>query len=292
MTMIPKQTPAAAAPQGPDDLVQAPSVFQDPGCYAQHPISAAYPPMSDSEFSALVKDIRVHGQQFPIVLFDGQVLDGTHRLRACVELGRAPKTTLLTGSWEDALAYVRSANERRRHLTPSQLSIVAAKLTDLPRGRPTKNDSRKSFSVGAAAKMFNVGRESITRAKRVLKQGTPAEVAAVERGTATVKVVAQQIAARTTPRPALNATVEKTEAQAAPIPPTLPPRPEPPTGREESDAKRRKRVARLRVELERAVERQRRHWPWAERADFLRALEATRKAARRLRKDAWHAPIS
>jgi hypothetical protein len=57
--------------------------------------------------------------------------------RACRELGIEPRPTTFTGSWEAALEYVKDANQYRRHLTESQLGMVAAKIANLPRGKPS-----------------------------------------------------------------------------------------------------------------------------------------------------------
>jgi ParB-like chromosome segregation protein Spo0J len=91
-----------------------------------HQFSSLYPMMSDDEFAGLVADIAKHGQKDPIVLLEGQILDGRNRYSACLKLGREPKMVEYDGT--DALAFITSANFHRRHLSHAQKVEVAAKL--------------------------------------------------------------------------------------------------------------------------------------------------------------------
>ena len=45
--------------------------------------------MEGDEFAALVEDIRNHGLREPVVLYEGQILDGDNRFRACEVAGIA-----------------------------------------------------------------------------------------------------------------------------------------------------------------------------------------------------------
>jgi ParB-like chromosome segregation protein Spo0J len=47
--------------------------------------------MSEPEFAAFEEDTREQGQQEAIILYEGKILDGLHRHRACQELGREPR---------------------------------------------------------------------------------------------------------------------------------------------------------------------------------------------------------
>lgn len=55
--------------------------------YSLHPAAELFPVMDDAAFAALVADIAAHGQREPILIHDGQVIDGRHRLRACEQIG-------------------------------------------------------------------------------------------------------------------------------------------------------------------------------------------------------------
>ena len=54
--------------------------------YTQHPLSASWSAMDEEAFKALIDDIDANGVRNPIVLYEGKILDGWHRYRACAEL--------------------------------------------------------------------------------------------------------------------------------------------------------------------------------------------------------------
>jgi N6-adenosine-specific RNA methylase IME4 len=90
---------------------------------AAHPLAALIPDMAPAEYEALRADIAERGLLAPVVLYEGQILDGRHRYRACREVSAEPLYTTYTG--DDPVAYVVSVNIKRRHLAPSQLAVVA-----------------------------------------------------------------------------------------------------------------------------------------------------------------------
>jgi hypothetical protein len=166
----------------------------------QHPISAVYPAMTDAEFTALVDHIKVKGQQLAITVYDGQVLDGWHRYRACQQLGIIPTTTEFTGTVAEAVDHVVGLNECRRHLTPSQRAMVAAKLAAYGPGRPsTKTPQKCGVSTKQAAAALKVGPRTVECAKTVLKHGSPEIIRAVETGKLRVVPAATRITAANAP---------------------------------------------------------------------------------------------
>ena len=91
-----------------------------------HPAAEVFPLLSGKEFTALVADIKEHGQIDPILVLDGMVLDGRNRWRACKEAGVEPKLKDWTGGnpWD----FVWSKNAERRHLEPGQKAAIRYKV--------------------------------------------------------------------------------------------------------------------------------------------------------------------
>ena len=153
-----------------------------------HPIANIFPPMSEAEFSSLKDDIQQFGQREPIWLFEGKVIDGRHRMRACVELSRQPQTRVYDGF--DAVAFVVSLNLHRRHLSESQRGMVAAKLANMPSHRPDNNSANLQTSQSKAAELLNVSTRTVAAATKVKDEGAEELVAAVEQGRVSVSAAA------------------------------------------------------------------------------------------------------
>lgn len=93
-----------------------------------HPLCTLFPRMVGDEYAALVADIAAHGLRQPITLFDGMVLDGGNRYRACLDAGVPPRIVEFVGS--SPVAFVLSNNLHRRHLSPGQQAAIVASAQD------------------------------------------------------------------------------------------------------------------------------------------------------------------
>lgn len=139
--------------------------------------------MNDREFADLVTDIQNNGQREPIWTYEGMILDGRNRFRAVNEVGFPP----ITREWDgmgDPVAFVVSLNLHRRHLNESQRAMVAARIRGLNLD-PTSGDRAEQ-----AAEAVNVSRASVFMAARVVEQGAPELITAVERGEVAVSTAA------------------------------------------------------------------------------------------------------
>lgn len=127
--------------------------------YPQHPLSAAFPAMSAEDFQALKDDIENEGQREPVIIFDGMVLDGWHRYRACIELGIKP-TQFTFADNDDPVAFVTSHNLHRRHLTASQRAAAVVACANWvpanvgrPRGEPGSPLRQTNAEMAAKAQV-------------------------------------------------------------------------------------------------------------------------------------------
>ena len=149
-------------------------------------------PLDESSIPALAEDIREHGQRVAIELIGGEILDGRRRWRACELAGVVAKTRDVVV--DDPVAYVLSLNLHRRQLTPSQLSMVAARARAIYDQQAKERQKRKPDSVqanlpeqkeqsrDAAGRAVGVSGKSVDHATRVLANAEPEIIAAVDAG--------------------------------------------------------------------------------------------------------------
>jgi hypothetical protein len=152
--------------------------------YDIHPIAKCYPKITGSDFTELRKSIRTQGLLNPIVLFEGQILDGSNRYRACMAEDITPTFKQLPAGI-DPFLYVIAQNESRRHLSVEQRAHIGAKLAKLRAGGDRRSPDFRTSADGsteAVAKKLKVSSKSIERARRVQKKGAPEVVEASEQG--------------------------------------------------------------------------------------------------------------
>jgi ParB-like chromosome segregation protein Spo0J len=168
-----------------------------------HRYADIFPMLPEDELNALAADIKKNGLQEPIVIYNEFILDGRNRYAGCKIAEVVPKIKKFTGTDEEALQYVASHNLHRRHLTASQRAMIAAKIADMPVGKPVaektetttetpagttqttsdkpKPPAKKKTTISDAAKKLKVSPASVKKAKEVLKK-SPAKAKEVEAG--------------------------------------------------------------------------------------------------------------
>lgn len=178
-----------------------------------HPAANLFPEMRADEYQALKEDIRKNGLRSPIVFWRGQLIDGRHRIRACEELGidwnfYAEET----GADKDPVTEALSLNLHRRHLSPSQLAMVADKVRGIydEEGKVAKSEGGKAAGNGRkkvvanlpqpkntdkksrdkAAEAVGISGKLADAAKKVRTKGTPELQKAVEAGEVAVTAAA------------------------------------------------------------------------------------------------------
>jgi ParB-like chromosome segregation protein Spo0J len=113
-----------------------------------HPLSRLFPPISSEDFDKLAADIKLNGLHQAIVRYQGKILDGNNRYRACELVKVVPKFADFTGDDAAARNYVISVNIHRRHLSPDQRREIIATLL---KADPSKSDRQ----IAATAKVDN-----------------------------------------------------------------------------------------------------------------------------------------
>jgi hypothetical protein len=147
---------------------------------APHPLADLFPRLTGDDLAALAEDIKTNGGlRHPIVLYGGKVLDGRNRLAACKLAKVEPRYEEFTGTDDEALAFVLSANLHRRHLTTAQKAALAVKLLPLEqeaarRRQGTRTDllpnsegSGSGTALDLAGAKVGVGRDSVWKATKI-----------------------------------------------------------------------------------------------------------------------------
>lgn len=171
-----------------------------------HEVSNIFSLMQGEEFQQLVADIQQHGLREPIWLYQGKIIDGRNRYRACQEAGIEAEFR----EWDEEgslVSFVLSLNLHRRHLDESQRAMAGAKAKPLfeaeARERLKLNnetkanlpDSEKGQARDHAAKLMSVSPRLVESASKVLKEATPELVNAVEQGKVPVSRAEQLVSA-------------------------------------------------------------------------------------------------
>lgn len=153
-----------------------------------HELSTVFSSFEDTEeFRGLVKSIRQYGLFDPILMWQGKIVDGRHRHKACLEAGVEPQYEYLVDdmSFDKVRDRVVGENILRRHLTTGQRAMIAASLANMTHGGDRKSDQAINLSDGKstaeAAKSLNVGEATVRHAKEV-KRDAPDLAEKVSRG--------------------------------------------------------------------------------------------------------------
>ena len=105
-----------------------------------HEVASIFPLLEGPEFNRLVEDIKTNGLIEPIWTYQGKIIDGRNRYRACIEAG----VELQYREWDregSLVEFVISVNIKRRNQTTSQLAATGVLLEPM-------------FKPGALARML------------------------------------------------------------------------------------------------------------------------------------------
>jgi ParB-like chromosome segregation protein Spo0J len=179
--------------------------------YDTHPYADLFPVLEGDALTDLADDINANGQRLPIVLVEREgtdvILDGRSRFLACGKAGVNPEFVNFedmyeSGGEDQLLAFVTSANLHRRHLDASQRAMIAARLKPIYeeaakqrmlRGTPSADPRQGGKAAEKAAEVMNVSTRLVEGAQKVLREGSPELVQAVERGDESVNGALHQI---------------------------------------------------------------------------------------------------
>lgn len=150
-----------------------------------HPLAAAFPRPTEEEKKRMMESVQKIGLVDPIVLLNGQILDGLSRYEVCTELGTTAHFREFGSKESDGTSptdFVTAKNLAHRFLTTSQKAAIAEELV------PFYQDEAKMTKTEAtahAAAVVNVSPSSVERAAK-LKKIDPMGFNKVRTGTSNV----------------------------------------------------------------------------------------------------------
>lgn len=125
-----------------------------------HRAAAVLPLVTGAKRDSLTASVRRRGLTDPIVIHEGEIVDGRNRLRACLDAGVEPRFVIWTedGSVVD---WIIAKNLERRHLNEQQRAMIAAKLATVMaeegRERRARNLRRTSANPDGANRSHRDG---------------------------------------------------------------------------------------------------------------------------------------
>lgn len=168
-----------------------------------HELANLFPMMSEEEMKALRQDMRENGYrvQYPVLLYEGKILDGRNRYAAANAEGIEP----IYGDYQgdNALQFVISANLHRRHLNETQRGVVAGKIANISKtdtlgnlqNSRTANLQSEKTTQTQAAEMLNVSPRTVATVKKIEREA-PDLVEKMERGEITAHKAMKTLRAR------------------------------------------------------------------------------------------------
>ena len=150
------------------------------------PLALAFPDMSEPTFGALVGSIRERGLLEPITVWRGEIIDGRHRHRACIEAGVEPHYHHLDDDADPRMFVIDKNWNRRESMGTSQRAVAAWRLSrwSRPGGDRRSDEHRQGQDQSAemhhglnqkkAAELFHVSRRLVIQASRMMAEDSPA----------------------------------------------------------------------------------------------------------------------
>jgi len=113
-----------------------------------------FPEAKDEDFKELLEDIRTNGfdESMPIIIYQGDILDGWNRWRACEMLAIKPATIDFEHGDSEALAYTLRTNKRRNMPSGQKaaLAVEAEAIMEELRREAEREANRKRSEAATA----------------------------------------------------------------------------------------------------------------------------------------------
>lgn len=177
-----------------------------------------FPEAKPEDYERLREDIRTNGydRRQPIVIYQGSILDGWNRKRACNELDIDAPSIQFDGTDADAIAFVMRTN-KRRNLNSGQWATVAVEAEEIMAAIASQAEAERREKIAAsrkdetrqkiapsekdngktahkAASLFNTNRTYVNQAAKI-KERAPDVFEKVKAGRMTMQDAARAVRA-------------------------------------------------------------------------------------------------
>lgn len=152
--------------------------------YQWHQFSTVVRPFNGAEMAVLVEDVRIHGVRKKGILFQGMILDGRHRYKACQNIGIEMEWEVFEGTEQEALDYVLSSNIHRQ-LNAEDRSRMLVKVAEIYVDRKWEKKQKGLANQALAitpgststqnqlSKTTGFSKATVQRAVAIAKDGVP-----------------------------------------------------------------------------------------------------------------------
>lgn len=133
-----------------------------------HEAAELFPP--SQSYDSLIASVKKNGLVNPIITYQGKILDGVHRQKACLAAGVKPRYQEWKG--KDPFEFARTQNLDRRDLTTAQKVACAvkdsmgSKLGDNQHGGCHHGDT---LTQGEAAERYGIARQTVAKGHAILR---------------------------------------------------------------------------------------------------------------------------
>lgn len=132
-----------------------------------HEIADIFPLLEGEKFEGMVQDIRERGLQHAIMLFDGQILDGRNRYRACMAANVNPRFETFSGDYHEAFHFVWGENIHRRDLDSGQRAAAWIKREQM------ENEYAAKLKAGIEADAKERHKDGVKRGGSIAGRSRP-----------------------------------------------------------------------------------------------------------------------
>lgn len=124
-----------------------------------HEASSEWPLMGGAEQEALAQDIKARGQEHPVYLYGGKIIDGRNRYMACKRIAAPCRFVNWYGDEADIPKLLLSLNEHRRHLSVDWLRRRRMERLEQISGMLDEGMSKREIAAAVGVSPSQAGRD-------------------------------------------------------------------------------------------------------------------------------------